>query len=121
MPYGIAQSDWETAKIEARDLMIARAKLRGMIPYSELVQGITAAHFEAYDQRLFHLIGEISADEDAAGRGMLSVVVVHKRGDMQPGPGFFDFAKQLGRDTSNTLTCWIDELHRVHAVWATGS
>ena len=36
-----------------------------------------------------------------AGRGMLSVIVVHKVGDMQPGPGFFQLAKKLGRDTSD--------------------
>ena len=110
MPYGIAQSDWDAAKSEARNLMIARAKLRGMIPYSDLVRGITTARFEAHDQRLFHLIGEISTEEDAAGRGMLSVLVVQKSGDMQPGPGFFELAGQLGRDTTNILECWVNEL-----------
>lgn len=119
MPYWIAQSDWDGAKSEARDLMIARAKSRGMIPYSDLVRGIAAVHLEAHDQRLFHLIGEISAEEDAVGRGMLSVVVVHKTGDMQPGPGFFELAQQLGRDTTDILKCWVSELHRVHAVWST--
>jgi len=37
------------------------------------------------------------------GRGMLSVIVVHKEGDMQPGPGFFELAGELGRDTSDIL------------------
>jgi hypothetical protein len=118
VPYGIAQSNWNAAKEEARSLMSARARVRGMIPYSELAGSITAANFAAHDQTLFHLIGEISTEEDAAGRGMLSVVVVHKHGDMQPGPGFFDLAKRLGRDTSDILKCWVAELHRVHAVWS---
>ena len=39
------------------------------------------------------MLGEISSAEDAAGRGMLTVVVVHKAGDMQPGPGFFRAGK----------------------------
>jgi hypothetical protein len=26
----------------------------------------------------------------------------------------------LGRDTSDILRCWIDELRRVHAVWSLG-
>ena len=121
VPYGIAQSDWDAAKEEARQLMGARAKVRGMIPYSDLARGITAANFVAHDQVLFHLIGQISIEEDSAGRGMLSVVVVHKYGDMQPGPGFFDLAKQLGRNTSDILKCWVDELHRVHAVWSDGA
>ena len=49
------------------------------------------------------MLGEISSEEDAAGRGMLTVLVVHRAGDMQPGPGFFELAKQLGRNTSNIL------------------
>jgi hypothetical protein len=49
---------------------------------------------------------------------MLTVVVVHKTGDMQPGPGFYELAKRLGRDTKDILRCWVDELHRVHAVWS---
>jgi hypothetical protein len=49
---------------------------------------------------------------------MESVVVVHKIGDMQPGPGFFELAQLLGRDTSDILRCWVSELHRVHAIWS---
>jgi molybdopterin synthase catalytic subunit len=86
--FGIPTDIWNAAKREARDLMVARARVRGMIPYSDLVNRISAIRLEAHDTRLFHLLGEISSEEDAAGRGMLSVVVVHKIGDMQPGPGF---------------------------------
>ena len=118
MPHGFTQAEWDAAKAEARNLMIERAKVRGMIPYSDLATKIKIVHLEAHDQRLFHLLGEISAEEDAADRGMLSVIVVHKTGDMQPGPGFFELAKRLGRNTSNILKCWVDELKRVHAVWS---
>jgi hypothetical protein len=116
--YGFSQADWDAAKQEARSLLIARAKLRGMIPYSDLAKGITAISLDPHDQRLFHLLGEISSEEDAGGRGMLSVIVVHKFGDMQPGPGFFELAKKLGRDASDILRCWVDELRKVHAVWS---
>jgi len=115
---GFAQADWDAAKKEARSVMIDRAKVRGMIPYSDLVKEIKAIKLDAHDPRLFHLLGEISSDEDGAGRGMLTVVVVHKVGDMQPGPGFFELAKSLGRNTSNILKCWVEELHKVHAVWS---
>src|SRR5690349_12324001 len=97
--FGIPQAQWAAAKKQARQLMIERAKVRGMIPYSDLVKGITAFKLDAHDPRLFHLLGEISSEEDAAGRGMLTVVVVHKTGDMQPGPGFFELAAHLGRNT----------------------
>ncbi len=115
--YGFTLGEWENAKREAKAILAARAKNRGLIPYSDLVAQIKSVRLEAYDQRLFHLLREISEDEDASGRGMLSVVVVHKHGDMQPGPGFFDLANHLGRDTSDILKCWIDELKKVHAVW----
>lgn len=116
--HGFPEADWDAAKEEARQLMIGRAKVRGMIPYSDLVQGVKRITLEPHDPRLFHMLGEISSAEDAAGRGMLTVVVVHKAGDMQPGPGFFELAKQLNRKTSNILECWVAELHRVHAVWS---
>ncbi len=45
---------------------------------------------------------------------MLTVLVVHKHGDMEPGRGFYELAHSLGRDTSDLQKCWIEELHRVH-------
>jgi molybdopterin synthase catalytic subunit len=113
-----SQDEWDAAKSEARGLLIERARVRGMIPYSELAEQIRSMNLEAHDQRLFHLLGEISSEENAVGRGMLSVIVVHKAGDMQPGPGFFELAKRLGRDTSDILRCWVEELKKVHAVWS---
>jgi hypothetical protein len=118
MKHGFSDSDWDATKQEARSAMIDRAKLRGMLAYSDLAKMIRSIKLDAHDSRLFHLLGEISTEEDSAGRGMLSVVVVHKLGDMQPGPGFFELAKSLGKDTSNIERCWVAELHRVHAVWS---
>ena len=116
--HGFSQTEWNSAKDEARSIMIGRARVRGMISYSDLVQQIHAIHLEPHDPRLAHLLGEISSEEDAAGRGMLTVLVVHKVGDMEPGDGFFELANSLGRDTSDLTKCWIEELHRVHAVWS---
>jgi hypothetical protein len=116
--YGFSEFAWDAAKQEVRQILAECAKVRGMIPYSDLVARLKSIHLEAHDQRLFHLLGQVSSQEDAAGRGMLSVVVVHKSGDMQPGPGFFDLAKRLGRDTSDILNCWVSELKKVHAYWS---
>jgi hypothetical protein len=116
--YGFKAEDWEIAKEEMRQILVERAKLRGMIPYSELVSMIETIRMEPDSIALAHMLGEISAEEDAGGRGMLSVIVVHKVGDMQPGPGFFQLAKKLGRDTSDILVCWIEELKWVHRHWS---
>lgn len=115
--YGFDIDDWNAAKEEMRQALIERARLRGMIPYSELVDQVTTIRLQPNSFALAAMLGEISAEEDAAGRGMLTVIVVHKDGDMQPGPGFFDLARELGRDTSDILQCWVDELRAVHRAW----
>jgi hypothetical protein len=89
-----------------------------MITYSDLVRSIHRIKLDPHDMRLSLMLGEIATEEDEAVRGMLSVVVAHKYVDMQPGPGFYELAKSLGRDTSDILTCWVDELHFVHRVWS---
>jgi hypothetical protein len=116
--YGYEQQEWDAAKAEVREALVERAKVRGMIPYSELVEKITTIELEPNSFALAAMLGEVSTEEDAADRGMLTVIVVHKVGDMQPGPGFFDLAKELGRDTSDILKCWVEELKRVHKVWS---
>jgi len=90
-----------------------------MIPYGELVENIKTIYLEPHSYALAAMLGEISEAEDDEGRGMLTVIVVHKYGDMQPGPGFFELAESLERDTSDILRCWIDELKKVHAYWST--
>ncbi len=64
------------------------------------------------------MLGEISEEEDKAGRGMLTVIVVHKHGDMEPGRGFFDLAKSLGHKWSDKTAFWVKEIKKVHAYWS---
>lgn len=116
--HGYAQSDWDAAKKEARQVLIECAKSRQMITYSALVSRIARIKFDAHDTRFFHFLGETSSDEDELGRGLLTVIVVHKSGDMQPGPGFFELAQSRGRNTAKIVECWIDELKKVFAYWA---
>ena len=116
--YGFSGPGWEAAKKEATDILVDVARRKGRIAYSELANQIHAIDIEAHDPRMFHLLGEISVEEDEAGRGMLTAIVVHKSGDMQPGPGFFELAESLGKDTSDILACWVSEFNRVHDYWA---
>lgn len=116
--HGFSQAEWDAAKQEARELMIAAARANGMIPYSDLASKLKAVHLAANDKRLFQLLAQISSEEDEAGRGLLSVIVVHKNGDMQPGPGFFELAKNRGRKVSDILKCWVEEVKIVHSVWS---
>ncbi len=89
----------------------------GTITYGELARRITALTFEP-DSNIFHaLLGEISQEEDAANRGMLSVVVIHQGGDMRPGPGFFKLAQELEKDTHDLEAFWQAEFARVRIAW----
>jgi len=66
------------------------------------------------------MLSVVSNNEFASGRGLLSVIVVHKYGDMEPGLGFYELAQSLGLDVSDRVKCWIRELHRVHDYWSNG-
>ena len=116
--HGFAESDWQAAKEEARQAMIRRAKVPRTISYSELVSEIRSVKLEPHDARLSHLLGLIAEEESQAGRGMLTVVVVHKTGDQKPGPGFYEMARRLGNAILDEEAFWVSELKRVHSSWA---
>jgi len=112
-------TDWNEAKEEMRQILIEKAKLGELIPFSGLTEKVKRITFNPRSPALATMLGEISEEEDAAGRGMLTVIVVHKHGDMLPGSGFFKLAKTLGRDTSDIEKCWINELKWVFGKWKT--
>jgi hypothetical protein len=117
-PHGVERFAWENAKSEAREAMIAAARsAKGTITYDELASQIRSLRLEPVSLALRELLGEISFAEDMAGRGMLSVVVVHQSGDGLPGHGFFTLARGLGRDTSNQEKLWAAEFARVREAW----
>jgi hypothetical protein len=115
--FDVPPEDWAAAKEEIRLVLVEKAKSRTMIPYSDLVGLVKAVHFNAFDQRLFAILGQLSVDEHEDGRPLLSVLVVHKTGDMKPGDGFFELAEALGRDTSDVLKAWITEVQKVYQYW----
>lgn len=116
--YGFTAAQWAAGLAEMRTVLIEHAKRRAMVPYSTLVAQVQSVALEPHSSALAAMLGEISESEDAAGRGMLSVIVVHKHGDMEPGAGFYDLAERLGKQTSDRMAFWVDELHRVHAYWS---
>ena len=116
--HGYPTEDWEAAKTEARRSMIAVAARGSVIYYSRLVAEITSINLEPQSPQLAHMLGEISTEEHEAGRGLLTVVVVHKSGDQMPGPGFFELARSLGHDTDDRVGFWASELENVHREWS---
>ena len=112
--HGFPDDLWNAAKEEARQAMIAVARRKSVISYSDLVGEITSCHLEPNGTPLAHMLGEISSEEDKVGRGLLTVVVVHKSGDMKPGSGFFRLARSRGRRVVDEEQFWIEELCDVY-------
>lgn len=50
---------------------------------------------------------------------MLSVLVVHKGGDMKPGKGFFELANHLGLSGDDDAI-WIEQFKKVCEAWKVG-
>ena len=61
--FGFSQHEWDAAKEAAKEALIERAKVRGMMAYSELVEFIYAVRLEAHDIRLDNLLGQVSEEE----------------------------------------------------------
>lgn len=117
--HGFSEERWITAKEEARQVMIAVARSKKVIAYSDLVRKIKSCILEPNGTPLAHMLGEISSEEDEEGRGLLTVVVVHKTGDSKPGSGFFQLARSRGRHILDNEQFWIEELLSVHNIWST--
>lgn len=116
--HGFSEDAWDSAKAEARKVMYGFAKKGRLISYSELVGRIASISLEAHDHRLDHFLGQIASEDDDNGKGLTTVVVVHKTGDQMPGPGFFNMAESQGRDISDPVACWMDELKAVYNYWS---
>ena len=116
--HGFDDEAWEAAKGEARAVMYKVARREGLIAYSDLVARIDSISLDAHDHRLDHFLGQIATEDDDEGLGLTTVVVVHKTGDQMPGPGFFNMAESQGRDISDPVACWMDELKAVYRQWS---
>ncbi len=113
--YGYSELQWENGKREMREILLKRASQELTISYGELSYKLISIQIGPHDGAMGAMLGEISTDEDEAGRGMLSVIVVHKDGDKKPGNGFYECAAKLGKEVADRDRIWIDELKRVYS------
>jgi hypothetical protein len=115
--FDVPRALWDAAQIEAQIIMSDSAKERKTITYFGLASRLQSVAFEADDKRLHDLLDEISRQEYATGRGMLSAVVVRKV-EMDPGNGFFKLARALGRSADDRMKFWTEELQFVYDAWS---
>lgn len=118
-PFGVDPQVWQSAIAQTYTAMVDVARNQQTISYTDLVAQIPAiADLQPRDPRLDGLLGQICEHEDAAGRGMLSVVVVHQEGDRMPGDEFFSLAQRLGRQVQDRDALFSEELRQVHGNWS---
>ena len=113
-----SSSGWDKGRAEVVEVLHECARAQGTISYSELSERLRSIVIPHDGPEMTAMLDEVSIAEFKAGRGMLSVVVVHKIGDQMPGPGFFKTAKELGNTVIDKEAFWIGELLRVHRYWS---
>jgi hypothetical protein len=111
--YEIPLDLWTPVRDEILQILRDVARRKTTITYSSLAAKVTRFALSPESYALHELLGEIARAEDAAGRGMLSVLVVHKR-DGMPGQGFFKLAAELGRKADDEMAILSNELKLVH-------
>jgi hypothetical protein len=90
MRYGYSGEIWEPAPDEATAIVRRRAAepMQDVICYLDLCERMQTVQFAPDSFALRNTLGQISAAEYRAGRGMLTAIVVDKDGDQKPGYGF---------------------------------
>ena len=114
--YGFNSEVWGRAREEARQILIQCAREGGKITYSELAAELGTVRLEPNSSAFHAIRDEISRSENAAGRGMLSALVIRKDKRIS-GLGFFRLARKLGREFDDKREFWKSESERVIDSW----
>jgi hypothetical protein len=93
MPHGFSDSEWAAGVAEMTAILQKKAATRSMITYSDLAKEMKAVTIGYHDPAMDDMLLDVSEGESQKGRGLLSVIVVHKYGDMEPGAGFYKLAE----------------------------
>ena len=118
MKFGFTDTQWHLAVAEATHILTQRATQRQTISYSDLARELRSITIGYHDYAMDGLLGDVSTSEFESGRPLLSVIVVRKYGEQDPGNGFFLLAQALGFDTSDRDSFWICELNRTFDHWS---
>lgn len=114
--YGFPREDWDLAKRQAKDFLVACARSRRTTTYGELTQVVSAIRLKTYSWGMMAFLDEICTEEDALHGVMLASLVCRKDSGM-PGDGYFRNAAKLGRDTHDHEAYWRSEIERIYAAF----
>jgi hypothetical protein len=106
-------------KEHIRKVLIKAAKQNDTIFYSEVgkVVGLDMSN-PGERSKLANILDEINREEHGLGRPLLSVVVVQKESG-HPGTGFFELARELGKQKpdEDNQDFFANELRKVFDEW----
>lgn len=109
-------------KEEMRAIMIATARARSTMTYSELAVELQTARVHYHSFLMAKLLNEIGSEEIQAGRGVLPAVVVRKSTGI-PGGGYFResalaFGTPENAPPPELEAMWRADLEAVYDYWA---
>jgi hypothetical protein len=111
-------AQWEQGKREALRVLRKKARAEETIFYSRFVRRIKAIDLKYHgDDRLDQLLDEISLEEDKAGRGLISALVVEVTTN-RPSDGFYELAQSRhppGTSPQEIFEAERDAVYRAHA------
>jgi hypothetical protein len=117
LTYGFSTSEWDTARSWVRNRLRKVASERTSITYSDLCRELaraTGVRLEPDGSPLAALLGQVNVLEREENKPLISCLVVHATGEMQPGVGFWNMAKAMDLDVGDTAEqrerFWVAEL-----------
>ena len=114
-----------TVRVTARKIRRKMEKMRRVLSLRALLaevaaRGRTISYEEVRSELgltgdIVPLLRQVSVDEDEAGRGLLSAVVV-RRDTGRPGAGWYRLAADRGRDVADRDQTWLTERARLREI-----
>lgn len=102
------------------DRLVQAARSREFVHYGELAKMLGIDTDDPYfGARVGKVLGRISEDEIAAGRPIISAIVVSKD-TMLPGSGFFNLGQELRQTlpSEDEIAFAVRQIKRVHDYWS---
>lgn len=106
------------------DRLTVIAKSEDIVTYGQIAPVVgLSMDVDADRAKMSAYLEEIVRNEHAAGRPLLTSIVVHAGGDNNPGEGFFQIATELkyfsgSRDQFKRLQFWVDAVKKTHRYWS---
>lgn len=120
--FRLSEDQWQRGKTAMRSFIEAKAAARQMTHYSELESVVRAEEgvtVPAWSPEMNWMLGEIADDCHDEGLPLLTAIVTHRSGDLEPGSGFYEKARALGYrfDASEAYLFWAGQTQECFKYW----